>query len=312
MDKDILYHYDAIVIGYVTSVNPDMAEVNPTAIISQRFQQYIKVLGKELADKLPDHNPYNHAIDLKDGEQLPWGPIYPLNEMELQALQDYLNEMLELGKICPSKSPTAAPIIFVPKAHSQELRLCIDYHGLNKVTIANRYPLLIMLELQDRVTGTKIFTKIDLKNGYNLIWIKPGDEWKMAFKIQYGLYEYTVMPFGLSNAPATFQNMMNHIFQDLLDLGLIVYLDDILIYAETEEEHDRIITDVLKYLAENGLAILQDKCFWSTTRVDFLGYVISKNGIEMAQDKVQCIQDWECPRSLRDIQLFIGFAKFYQ
>jgi hypothetical protein len=102
-----------------------------------------------------------------------------------------------------------------------------------------------MSELQDRVRGAKIFTKIDLKNGYNLIRIKPGDEWKTAFKIWYGLYEYTVMPFGLSNAPATFQNMMNHIFRDLLDLGLIVYLDDILIDAET--------------------AISQDKCFWSTT-----------------------------------------------
>jgi hypothetical protein len=169
-----------------------------------------------------------------------------------------------------------------------------------------------MSELQDRVRGAKIFTKINLKNGYNLIQIKPGDEWKTAFKTWYRLYEYTVMPFGLSNAPATFQNMINHIFRDLLDLGFIVYLDDILIYAEIEEEHNHIVTEVLKYLAANGLAILQDKCFWLTTRVDFLGYVISKDGIEMAQDKVQCIQDWECPRGLRDIQLFIGFANFYR
>jgi hypothetical protein len=169
-----------------------------------------------------------------------------------------------------------------------------------------------MSELQDRVRGAKVFTKIDLKNGYNLIRIKPRDEWMMAFKTQYRLYEYTVMPFGLSNAPATFQNMMNHIFRDLLDLGLLVYLDDILIYAETEEEHDCIITEVLKCLAANGLAILQDKCFWSTTRVDFLGYIISKDSIEMAQDKVQCIRDWERLRSLRDVQSFIGFANFYQ
>jgi hypothetical protein len=238
--------------------------------------------------------------------------MYPLNETELQALRDYLKEMLELGKIRPSKSPAAAPIIFVPKAHGRGLRLCVDYRGLNKVTITNRYPLPIMSELQDRVRGAKIFTKIDLKNGYNLIRIKPRDKWKTVFKTRYGLYEYTVMPFGLSNAPATFQNMMNHIFRDLLDLGLIVCLDDILIYAETEEEHDRIVTDVLKRLAENGLAISQDKCFWSTTRVDFLGYVISKDGIEMAQDKVQCIRDWERPRSLRDVQSCIGFANFYR
>jgi hypothetical protein len=169
-----------------------------------------------------------------------------------------------------------------------------------------------MSELQDRLRGAKIFTKIDLKNGYNLIRIKPRDEWKMAFKTRYGLYEYTIMPCGLSNTPATFQNMMNHIFRDLLDLGLIVYLDNILIYAEAEEEYEYIVTDMLKRLAENGLAISQDKCFWSTTQVDFLRYVISKDGIEMAQDKVQCIRDWERPRSLRDVQSFLGFANFYR
>jgi hypothetical protein len=168
-----------------------------------------------------------------------------------------------------------------------------------------------MSELQDRVRGAKIFIKIDLKNGYNLIWIKPGDQWKMAFKIRYRFYEYTIMPFGLSNAPVTFQNMMNHIFRDLLDLGLIVYLDDIVIYAETEEEHDHIVTKVLKCLTANGLAISQDKCFSSTTCIDFLGYDISKDGIEIAQDKVQCIQDWERARSLRHVQSFIGFANVY-
>jgi hypothetical protein len=119
------------------------------------------------------------------------------------------------------------------------------------------------------------------------------------------------MPFRLSNTPATFQNMMNHIFRDLLDLGLIVYLDNILIYAKTMQEHDRINMEVLKYLAANGLAISQDKYFWSTTQVDFLGYIISKEGIEIAHDKVQCMRDWERPKSLRDVQLFIAFVNFY-
>jgi hypothetical protein len=127
MDKDILYYYDTTIIGYVASVNPDMAEVDPATIVPEKFKQYVKVLGKELADKLPDYRPYDHAIDLKDGEQPPWGPMYPLNETELQALQDYLKEMLELGNICPSKSPAAAPIIFVPKTHGRGLRLCVDY-----------------------------------------------------------------------------------------------------------------------------------------------------------------------------------------
>jgi hypothetical protein len=117
MHKEILYNHDATVIGYVASVNTDTAEVDPATIVPEKFQQYCKVLGKEVADKLPDHKPYDHTIDLKDGEQLPWGPIYPLNETELQALRDYLKEMLELGKIRPSKSHAGAPIIFVPKAH---------------------------------------------------------------------------------------------------------------------------------------------------------------------------------------------------
>jgi hypothetical protein len=118
MDKDILHHYDATVISYIASVNPDPAKVDPTTIIPERFQQYIKVLGKELIDKLPDHKPYDYTIDLKDGEQLPWGLMYPLNEIELQVLRDYLKEMLELGNIHLSKSPAVVPIIFIPKAHS--------------------------------------------------------------------------------------------------------------------------------------------------------------------------------------------------
>jgi hypothetical protein len=121
MDKDILHHYNATVIGYITSVNPDLTEVDPITIIPETFQQYIKVLGKELANKLPNYKPYDHAMDLKDGEYLPWGPMYPLNKTELQALQDYLKEMLELGNFRPSKSPTAAPIIIVPKAYGQGL-----------------------------------------------------------------------------------------------------------------------------------------------------------------------------------------------
>jgi hypothetical protein len=121
MDKDILYYYNTVVIGYIASVNPDPAEIDLTTIVPENVQQYIKVLGKELTDKLPNHKPYDYAIDLKDGEQLPWGPIYPLNETELQVLWDYLKEILELGKIHASKSPTAAPIIFIAKAYSQGL-----------------------------------------------------------------------------------------------------------------------------------------------------------------------------------------------
>ncbi|KAH0604370.1 uncharacterized protein H6S33_006747, partial [Morchella sextelata] len=166
---------------------------------------------------------------LKSGKQPPWGPVYSLSEVELKVLREYLDNMLRLGKIRLSKSPAGAPILFVNKKDGS-LRLCVDYRVLNRVSIKNRYPLPLMNELRDRVAGAVIFSKIDLKEGYNLIRIKDGDEWKTAFRTRYGHFEYLVMPFGLANAPATFQNMMNDALREFLDQGVVVYLDDILIY----------------------------------------------------------------------------------
>jgi hypothetical protein len=132
-------------------------------------------------------------------------------------------------------------LFFVPKAYGKGLRLCVDYRDINKITIGNQYPLPLMSELQDRVIGSRMFPKIDLSNGYHLIRIKEGDEWKTAFRCRYGLYEFIVMLFGLMNTPATFQDMMNHIFTDLLDNGVIDFIDDILIYAKDEEEYDKLV-----------------------------------------------------------------------
>jgi hypothetical protein len=168
--------------------------------------------------------------------------------------------MLEPGKIRRSNYPTSAPILFVPKAHGRGLRLCVDYRGINKITIANRYPLPIMAELQDRVRGSKIFTKIDLKNGYPLIRIKEGDAWETGFRCRYGLYEFLVMAFGFINVPASFQDMMNHILKDLLDKGVVIYIDDILIYAKNSEQHDKLVEEILERLAKNDLVISLEKC----------------------------------------------------
>jgi len=153
---------------------------------------------------------FDHSIDLKDGATPPWGPLYPMSAYQLEELNKYLHKMLAEGKIVHSKSPAGAPILFVPKPDGR-LRLCVDYHQLNKLTILNKYPLPLMTELRERVAGTTIFTKLDLKDGYHLIRIKKGDELKTALRTQYGHYEYKVMPFGLVNAPATFQAMMNTI-----------------------------------------------------------------------------------------------------
>ena len=203
-------------------------------------------MGKEAAEALPKHRGYDCRIDLKTGETAPWGPIYPLLEKELETFREWLKEMLRTGKIRRSTSPAGSPILFVPKPHGRGLRLCVDYRALNKVTIPNRYPLPLMQELQDRVQGAQWFTKMDLKNGFHLIRIREGDEWKTAFRPRYGLYEFQVMPFGLTNAPSTFQDMMIHVFSDMLDVGLLVYMDNILVDTQTQEEHDDGVKKVLE------------------------------------------------------------------
>jgi len=169
-----------------------------------------------------------------------------------------------------------------------------------------------MQELQDRVWGAQWFTKMDLKNGFHLIRVKEGDEWKTVFRTRYGLFEFQVMPFGLTNAPSTFQDMMNHVFSDMLDVGVIAYMEDILIYADTEEGHNHMVKEVLKRLQANGLAISLEKCVWKAKEVEFLGYIIRRNGIKMSEEKVEAVLGWKTPNSLTEVQSFLGFANFYQ
>jgi len=269
-------------------------------------------MRKEVADALPDHRPYDCKIDLQEGSTAPWGPIYPLSEEELRTLREWLTEMEKTGKIKRSTSPAGSPILFVLKPHRRGRRLCVDYRALNRITIPNRYPLPLMQELQDRVRGAQWFTKMDLKNGFHLIRICEGDQWKTAFRIRYGLFEFQVMPFRLTNAPSTFQDMMNHIFSDMLDVGTLAYMDDIVVYAKMEEKHDETVKEVLKRLQNNGLAVLPEKCVWKAQEVEFLGYIIGRNGIRMSEEKVEAILGWKTPESLTETQLFLGFANFYR
>jgi hypothetical protein len=209
--------------------------------------------------KLEAHKLYDDVIDINDSNRPLWGWCYILSEKESEVLHDWLTDMLEISKIRGTKSPAGLPILFIPKAHGRGLRLCVDYRGLNKITIANHYPLAIMSGLQDCVSGIWIFTKLDLKNGYHLILVKKGYEWKTTIRYQYGLYEFMVMRFGLTNAPATYQDMINHILKQLLNKGVVVDIDDILIYSNMQEKYDLLVHKVLKGLAENALVISPEK-----------------------------------------------------
>ena len=219
--------------------------------------------------------------------------------------------MLAQGKTVHSKSPAGVLILFVPKPDGK-LRLCVDYRQLKKLTILNKYPLPLVIELRERVAGATIFTKLDLKDGYHFICIRKGDEWKTTFRTGYGHYEYKVMPFGLVNAPATLQAMMNHIWREFLDHGVVVYLDDILIYSKNQKEHEILVKKVLEKLEQHDLAVSLKKSVFHTKTVELLGYIVGTDGVTMSERKVESILKWKAPRSVKDVQIFIGFANFYR
>src|SRR6202045_3536294 len=182
----------------------------------------------------------------------PHGKLYNMSEVELKMLKDYLDNMLDKGFIQLSKSPVGAPVLFAKKK-DRGLRLCVDYRGLNKITQKNRYPIPQIETLVDQLRLAKIYLKINLRVGYNNVRIAEGDEWKTAFHTHYGAFEYLVMPFGLTNAPATFQCLMNDIFHDLVDVYVVVYLDDILIYLDNMEQHYDHVREVLRRLHKVNL-----------------------------------------------------------
>jgi hypothetical protein len=283
----------------------------PVTNLPIRYSDFSDIFEKRNADRLPAHRPYDCPIELQAGEHPPFGPIYGLSEPELEALRTYLTENLAKGFIQPSKSPAGAPILFVKKKDGS-LRLCVDYRGLNKVTVRNRYPLPLIPALLDRLRTGHIFSKIDLRGAYNLVRIKPGDEWKTAFRTRYGHFEYKVMPFGLTNAPAVFQHMMNDIFREYLDHFVVIYLDDILVFSSNLAEHTHHVRLVLTKLREYGLFAKSEKCEFDRTSVEFLGYMISPTGITMDKRKVAAITDWPLPTRLKEVQSFLGFANFYR
>lgn len=296
---------------YQSSNGTPQTSLTDHTLVPREYHDLLEAFSKQKADQLPPHRPFDHTIPLEEGKSPPWGPIYSLSEKELAVLRDYLDENLKKGFIVPSESPAGAPILFVKKK-DESLRLCVDYRGLNRITVKNRYPLPLIAELLDRLGAAQIYTKIDLRGAYNLLRIAEGEEWKTAFRTRYGLYEYKVMPFGLTNAPASFQHLMNHHFRDMLDIFVICYLDDILIFSPDLATHQRHVRQVLQRLRDVGLYAKAEKCEFHTNKVEFLGFIISPSGISMDPKKVKNILDWPAPTTLTEARSFLGFCNFYR
>jgi len=228
-------------------------------IVPPEYRNYADVFSKAKASELPPHRNYDLNIDLEEGTSPPLGTLYSLSPVKLSALWTFIDENLNTGFIRPTASSHTALVLFVKKKDGS-LRLCVDFQGLNKITKKDRYPLPLISDLLDSPSHAKIYSKIDLRHAYHLVRIAPGDEWKTAFRMRYGSYEWLVMPFGLTNAPAAFQRFVNTIFADMLDVCVVMYLDDILIYSEDMESHQQHIQEVLRHLQLHGLFAKPEKC----------------------------------------------------
>jgi hypothetical protein len=230
---------------------------------------------------------------------------------ELAELKIQLQDLLDKGFICPSASPWGCPALLVKKKDNS-LRLCVAYHPLNAVTIKNKYPLPRIDILFDHLAGAKIFSKIDLRSGYHQIKIKPSDIPKIAFSTRYGLYEYLVISSGLTNAPTYFMYLMNSVFMLELDKFIVVFIDDILIYSKTEEDHTTHLRIVLQRPRDHRLYAKFSKCEFWLNSVKFLGHTISSDGISVDPTKVQEVMDWKPPTSVHQIHSFLGLAGYYR
>jgi hypothetical protein len=229
----------------------------------------------------------------------------------MKEMMSQLQELLEKGFIRPSSSPWGAPVLFVKKKDGT-MRMCIDYRELNKVTVKNKYPLPRIDDLFDQLQGAGCFSKIDLRSGYHQVRVKEDDFPKTAFRTRYGHYEFLVMPFGLTNAPAVFMDLMNRVCRAFLDKSVIVFIDDILIYSKNEKEHEQHLRDVLEVLRREKLYAKFSKCEFWLQEVQFLGHVVSKDGVKVDPAKIEAMMSWEPPTNPTEIRSFLGLAGYYR
>lgn len=253
----------------------------------------------------------NFSIDLIPGAEPVSVAPYRMSPLELKELKTQLEELIQKHFIRPSVSPWGAQVLLVKKKDGS-MRLCIDYRQLNKVTIKNKYHLPRIDDLLDQLKGASVFSKIDLRSGYHQIRIKSSYVSKTAFRMRYGHYEFLVMPFGVSNAPAVFMDYMNRIFQPYLDQFVIIFIDDALVYSKNPQEHAQHLRMVLEILREKQLYAKFSKCEFWLSEVKFLGHIISQGRVAVDQSKVEAVQNWTRPKNVSKVRSFLGLVGYYR
>ena len=281
-------------------------------MVPERFHEWIKVFGKKQLERMPTRKLWDHAIDVKEGFVPRKEKVYPLSREKRKEVREIVKKQLRKGYIQLSKLPQTVPVFFVGKKDGKK-RMVQDYRYLNEWTIKNNYPLPLISDVLENIGTKKLFTKMDLRWGYNNVRIKEGDEWKAAFTTLEGSFEPTVMFFGLMNSLATFQAMMNELLRDLINIGKVaVFIDDVIVGMESEEGHDELVAEVVKRLEENDLYMKPEKCKWKVKEVEFLGVVIRPEEIKMEKEKVKEVLEWPTPKCVKDVQKFLGLANYYR
>ncbi|GJY14823.1 putative nucleotidyltransferase, ribonuclease H [Tanacetum coccineum] len=290
----------------------DVAEGSkiPEAMIPL-LEEFLDVFPVELPDGLPQLRDIQHHIDLDLGSQLSNRLHYRISPGEHEELRRQVEELVSKGHVHESMSPCAVPALLTPKKDGT-WRMCVDSQAINKINVRYRFPIPRLDDLLNQISGATIFTKLDLKSGYYQIHLRPGDEWKTAFKTREGLYEWLVMPFGLSNAPSTFMRVMNQLFRPFIGKFVVVYFDDILIYSASFNEHVTHVRQVLTLLRKDSFYAATKKCVFMTPKVLFLGYVVSGDGIQVDESKVAAVQEWPTPTTITEVRSFHGLASFYR